>query len=97
MGLQHNGRSMFSTVDLWDKPELSRRIVTMPAQRMKSIGRDDHLVIADYWVDSASFIPQGAVAIGVRLRRNFQVLRCRRRAPIKKLVYNFLNVVPSEA
>ena len=61
----------------------------MPAHKMKSIGRDDHLVIADYWVDSASFIPQGAVAIGVRLRRYFPVLRWWRRVPIQKLVYNF--------
>ena len=48
MGLQHNGRLVFSTVDLRDEAEVLRRIVTMPAHKVKSIGSNDHLVIADY-------------------------------------------------
>ena len=51
MGLQHNGRLVFLTVDLRDEPELHRRIVTMPAHKVKSFGRDDHLVIVDFgWI-----------------------------------------------
>ena len=48
MGLQHNGRLVFLTVDLRHEPELPRRFVTMPAHKMGSFGRDDHLVIAGY-------------------------------------------------
>ena len=48
MGLQHNGRLVFLTVDLRDEAELPRRIVRMPAHKVKSFGRDDHLVIAGY-------------------------------------------------
>ena len=48
MGLQHNGRSVFLTVDLQHEVDYPRRIITMPAHKKKSIGRDDHLVIADY-------------------------------------------------
>ena len=97
MGLQHNGRLVFLTVDLRDEAEFPRRIVTMPAHNVKSFGRDDPLVIAGYGLIWRVLYPQGAVAIGVRLRRNFPVLRWWRRNPIQKLVYSLLNVVPSEA
>ena len=97
MGLQHNGRLVFLTVDLRDEAELPRKIVTMPAHKVKSFGRDDRLVIAGYGLIWRVLYPQGAVAIGVRLRRNFPVLCWWRRIPIQKLVYSLLNVVPSEA